>query len=60
MVSQDLVSSKHCWSEPNSIGNPKDCGASISSQGLILMPETSRQTPYLFGLGRGMNSATAL
>jgi hypothetical protein len=42
-----------------SLGNPKDCGASISSQGLILTPETSRKMPVLSGLGLGMDSLTA-
>jgi hypothetical protein len=45
--------------ELNSPGNPKDCGASLSSQDLSLTPETSRPTPSLVRLGRGMDSVTA-
>src|SRR5262245_37126439 len=53
------LSPRHPLSELYSPGNPKDAGASISSQGLSLTQDTSRKARCVFGIGLGMDSLTA-
>src|SRR5262249_6078827 len=53
------VSHEHCLSERSSPGNPKNWGASLSSQGLSLTPDTSRPSPVLSCSGGGKDAVPA-